>query len=238
MKITEAMAVKEYSLLVDIYAEYGIEGHTISIPRPFTGDHFRDLRDELGIDPDGLANQANQVFAENVRNNLSSRVKSAHKKNEALTEAQAKGERTDEEYEELPTQDDVDELVSAYDFSGVRISSGETTAATPFDKELARLVKLLVKNILKTSGFQDQPAPVTVAKKGDTPSTTQVSFEDFLSLVQGIVQGEGIWGEETAEDGSPSPYYTKRQDLIKQAETNVAAVQMEAEAASSNLKAA
>ena len=237
MKIVENTPVKEYNLLPDIYAEYDIENNTISIPRPFTAEHFTALREELGVDPDGLAGQVNQLMAKNITNAITSRARSVHTKNAALADAQAKGERADEEFSSLPTQATVDELVEAYNFTGIRLASNKAAVVTPFEKELTRLVKQLIKNLLKISGFQGRPGPITVAKKSADPTETQISFEDFLSLVQSVVDGEGNWGTDTLEDGSPSPYYAKRQALIAQAETNIAAVQMDVEAVSSELTA-
>lgn len=237
MKIVENTPVKEYNLLPDIYAEYDIENNTISIPRPFFAEDFTALREGLGIDPDGLANQVNQLMAKNIINAITSRARSVHAKNAALADAQAKGERADEEFSPLPTQATVDELVSSYNFTGIRLASNKAAVVTPFEKELTRLVKQLIKNLLKTSGFQGRPGPITVAKKSADPTETQIGFEDFLSLVQSVVDGEGNWGTDTLEDGSPSPYYAKRQALIAQAETNIAAVQMDVEAASSEMTA-
>lgn len=235
MKLVENTPVKEYNLPLDIYAEYDID-NTISIPRPFTAEHFAALREELGVDPDGLAGQVNQLMAKNITNAITSRARSIHTKNAALADAKAKGEREDEQFSDLPTQAIVDELVAAYNFTGIRLASNKAVV-TPFEKELTRLVKQLIKNLLKTSGFQGRPGPIIVAKKSADPTETQIGFEDFLSLVQSVVGGEGNWGTDTLEDGSPSPYYAKRQALIAQAETNIAAVQMDVEAVSSELTA-
>ena len=235
---TENAPTKTYALLQTLYASYGIEDNTIDVPQPFVGPDFTDLRESHGIDPDGFAKHVNSLLAENIRNNVASRAKAAHRRNETLAEAQANGERTDEDGEELPDQSDVDELVEAYDFSGIRTSSGESAALTPFQKELARLVRQLVRNMLKKSGFQGKPAPVSVAKKGDTPTASQISSDDFAALVEGIVNGEGPWGQETTEDGSPSAYYIKRQELIEQAEVNLRAIEMEVQEASLTLEAA
>lgn len=237
MKVAENTPVKEFNLLPEIYAEYGVDSNTISIPRPFTAEHFTTLRDELGVDPDGLAGQVNQLMAKNINNAITSRARSIHTKNAALADAQEKGERADEEFSDLPTQTTVDELVAAYNFTGIRLASSKAVVITPFEKELTRLVKQLIKNLLKSSGFQGRPGPITVAKKSAEPTETQIGFSDFSSLVQSVVEGEGNWGSENLEDGSPSPYYAKRQALIAQAETNIAAVQMDVEAVSSELTA-
>ena len=169
------------------YEANGISNHSFSIPQPFIPSMFEHLREPLGIDPAGLAKQANQVFAENLANNMASRIK----KIAAAIVAGA-------EDLVLPTQADMDELVVAYDFTGVRVG-GATAFGSPFDKIFFRVSSTFIRKLLKNSGYQDQPAPVTVAKKTAEELTEgQISYEDFEAEVTRLVEGEGPWADQEA----------------------------------------
>jgi len=229
MIIAENTPTRAKAIQADIYAEYGQPEHTFNLPRPFDAEHFGDAAKILEYDAAGFAHQSNQVLAENLSNNLSSRIKSIYKFNTELAIAQEEGQREDEESKPLPTQADLDILISAYDFSGIRAAAAETVSLTPVQKEMVTLVKKLVRNLLRASGLSSRnlSPPVTVAKKNAEATGAQVSFDEFLAMVEDVVEGEGVWGEELTEDGSPSPYYAKRAELLVQAKSNVAAVQMQ-----------
>jgi hypothetical protein len=231
MKIAANCPVKARAIQADAYAEAGMEEFTFPMPRPFTTEMFSAIAAELEIDPAGLTNQMNQVLAENLGNNLASRIRSVVKFNSELASAQENGEREDEEPRPLPTHDDLAALIESYDFSGARAGTGAAQSLTPVQREVSRLVKTLVRSILHDSGLasENMPAPVTIAKKGEAAEGNQVSWDDFLGMVEGVIDGEGPWGEEG------TPYYTKREEILEQAEANVRATQLKATDAAATL---
>lgn len=162
------------------YIAAGISDMAFNVPQPFLPEMFEHLREELGIDPVGLARQVNQVYAENLANNMASRIKKAAGK----------------EGVELPTQADMDELATSYDFS---VRTATAAFGSSFDKIFHRTASAFIRKLLKKKGYQDTPAPVTVAKKTDeTTKEGQISFEDFEIEVIRLTEGEGPWGEKEA----------------------------------------
>lgn len=162
------------------YLAAGIEDMSFNVPQPFISTMFENLRGELGIDPVGLARQVNQVYAENLANNMASRIKKA-----AGTEGAS-----------LPTQADMDELAESYDFS---VRTASAAFGSSFDKIFHRIASGFIRKLLKKKGYQDTPAPVTVAKKtAETTEEGQISFEDFEVEVIRLTEGEGPWSEKEA----------------------------------------
>lgn len=181
MIVTENTPTRQRIIQEKTYIAAGLPDMSFNIDQPFTPEMFEQLRDILGIDPVGLSRQVNQVFAENVANNMASRIKKA---------AGVEGA-------ELPTQEDMNELIASYDFS-VRTAS---TAAfgSSYDKILHRLASAFIRKLLKAKGYLGVPAPVTVAPKAaNTLTENQISFEDFQIEVSKLVEGEGNWGEKEA----------------------------------------
>jgi len=159
--------------------EYAAVSHPdfkFAIPQPFTSEHFN--VSELGVNAAGLATQVNQVLAENLANNMAAKVRSAIKSGDVL-----------------PTQEDMDALYAAYDFSGVRTRGAGGTSNALFDRLFARLAGQFIRKLLKKKGYQDMAAPVTVAKRDEEPKGNQVSFDVFEAEVQRLVDGEGPWAE-------------------------------------------
>lgn len=180
MNVLETTPVRQRIIQEKAYVEAGITDMAFSIPQPFEPAMFEHLRDELGIDPTGLARQVNQVYAENLANNMASRIKKA-----AGTEDVA-----------LPTQADMDELAASYDFS---VRTATASFGSTFDKIFHRIASGFIRKLLKKKGYQDIPAPVTVAKKtAETTGEGQISFEDFEAEVIRLTEGEGPWGEKEA----------------------------------------
>ena len=180
MKISESTPMRQRIIQEKAYVAAGIPDMNFSIPQPFLPSMFEDLRDELGIDPVGLARQVNQVYAENLANNMASRIKKAAGK-----------EDTD-----LPVQEDMDELALSYDFS---VRTATAAFGSTFDKIFHRIASGFIRKLLKKKGYQDTPAPVTVAKKAaETTAEGQISFEDFEVEVIRLTEGEGPWGEKEA----------------------------------------
>jgi hypothetical protein len=140
---------------------------------------FEVVAAELGISAQGFASQANQVLAENLGNNMAARIKKAVKDGTAL-----------------PTQADMNTLVTDYDFTGVRQSS--VAIGSLFDKIFFRLAGASIRKLLKASGYQGMPAPVTVAKRGKDAARGEIDYDTFESEVSRLMEGEGPWGEKQA----------------------------------------
>lgn len=168
--------VRYRTVLEAAYEAAGNPDFQFRIPQPFTAEHVADVV-EVGANPQGVANQLNQVLAENLSNNIAARIRAAVK-NEL----------------DLPTQEDMEALYAAYDFSGQRQSSGGT-ATSLFDRIFNRLAGQFIKKLIKRKGYREMPAPVTVAKRDEEPTQGQISFEDFEVEVTRLVDGDGPWGE-------------------------------------------
>lgn len=197
------------TVLEDIYTAAGFPEFQFQIPQPFTAEHVVGVA-ELGANPNGVANQLNQVLAENLCNNIAARVRNAAKNNQPL-----------------PTQADMDALYATYDFSGLRQSSG-TGPVSLFDRIFTRLAGAFVKRLLKKKGYQDMAAPVTVAKQNETPVGGQISYETFETEVARLVAGEGPWGEVEA-------FVSVRESMIEDAKSEEVAIRNREVAAENKL---
>lgn len=186
------------TVLEDTYTAAGFPEFQFQIPQPFTAEHVADVA-ELGASPNGVANQLNQVLAENLCNNIAARVRNAAKNGQPL-----------------PTQADMDALYEVYDFSGLRQSSG-TSPASLFDRIFTRLAGAFVKRLLKKKGYQEMNPPVTVAKQNEEPTLKQISYETFESEVSRLVEGDGPWSEVEA-------FVSVRDSLIEDAKAEEAAI--------------
>lgn len=209
MKRDENTPVRLRTIMEDVYEAAGFPDHRFAIPQPFTADHFAAVV-EVGASPVGLANQANQLICENLANNMAAKVRAAIKNGTPL-----------------PTQEDMDALYDAYDFSGVRASTGGVTTSL-LDRLFARLAGQFIRKLIKKKGYQDQPAPVTVAKRDEAPAAGQISFEDFEAEVSRLVNGEGPWGEVEA-------FVDVRADLYEEARNEEAAIRARQASAESKL---
>lgn len=205
----ENTPVRLRTIMEDVYEAAGFPDHRFAIPQPFTADHFAAVV-EVGASPVGLANQANQLICENLANNMAAKVRAAIKNGTPL-----------------PTQEDMDALYDAYDFSGVRASTGGVTTSL-LDRLFARLAGQFIRRLIKKKGYQDQPAPVTVAKRDEAPAAGQISFEDFEAEVSRLVNGEGPWGEVEA-------FVNVRADLYEEARNEEAAIRARQASAESKL---
>lgn len=199
--------VRFRTVLEAAYADAGQPDFQFCIPQPFTAENVSGVA-EVGASPQGVANQINQVLAENLCNNIAARVRNAIKNGTAL-----------------PTQDDMDTLYLTYDFSGLRQPSG-SSAVSLFDRIFSRMAGQFIKRLLKRKGYQHMVAPVTVAKKDETPTPTQISFDDFEVVVTRLVEGEGPWGEVQA-------FIDVRNNLIEDAKNEEVAVRAREVAAES-----
>lgn len=184
-------------VLEDAYVSAGNPNFTFTIPQPFTAEMVKGVT-EVGASPEGVAQQLNQVLAENLSNNLASRIRAAQKANA-----------------DLPTQVDMDELYAAYDFSGSR--SRSSVSGSLFDRLFAKTAGNFIRKLIKKKGYQSIAAPVTVAKRGEEPGPQQISYEDFENEVARLVNGEGPWSEH-------EPFINVRLELIEEAQNEEAEI--------------
>ncbi len=211
MKRNENTPIRLRVIMEDVYEAAGFPDHRFAIYQPFTADHFTGAT-EVGASPDGMANQSNQLLCENLANNMAAKVRAAVKNGTPL-----------------PTQEDMDALYDAYDFSGVRSRSSDGGASvTLFDRLFTRLAGQFIRKLIKKKGYQYQPAPVTVAKKDSTPEKGQISFADFEAEVYRLVAGDGPWGEVEA-------FIDVRADLYEEARNEEAAIRARQASAESKL---
>ena len=102
---------KRIARLVADYEAAGLDPN-MEIPQPFAANVASFYNEaalvEAGVDPVGFARQHDQVLGENLGNNFAQRVKNAKKNGLPL-----------------PDQSVMDEMVQAYDFTGVRTTSEE-----------------------------------------------------------------------------------------------------------------
>ena len=191
MKRNENTPTRKRVIQEGLYIEADQPNFSFSIPQPFTVEMVASAAEAVGANAAGLCNQMNQVLAENLGNNMASRIKKAAK-----------------DKADLPTQADMDALYDGYDFTGIR--SG-TAFGSMFDKIMFRLSGNFVRKLIKQKGYQDMAAPVTVAKRGSDAADGQISYEDFETEVTQLMEGEGPWGEKEA-------FIDLRQSLVDEAE--------------------
>ena len=178
MKAPANTPVRARTIQENLYADAGQPDFSFRIPQPFTAEHFESLR-ELGVHPGGFAQQANQVLAENLGNNMASRIKKLAKANQPL-----------------PTQEDMDQLFESYDFTGMRSSA--VAIGSLFDKIMYRLSGQFLRKLFAKKGYQDMPAPVKVAKKNAEPGDNEIAYEDFEQEIARLMEGDGPWSEKQA----------------------------------------
>lgn len=209
MKRDENTPIRLRTIMEDVYSAAGMPDFRFAIPQPFLPEHVEGVT-AVGAVQAGVANQLNQLLCENLANNMGAKVRAAVKNGTPL-----------------PTQGDMDALYDAYDFSGIRASTGGVTASL-FDRLFARLAGQFIRRLIKKKGYQGQPAPVTVAKKGEAPQAGQISFEDFEAEVFRLVAGEGPWGEVEA-------FMDVRADLHEEARNEEAAIRAREKSAEGKL---
>lgn len=200
MKISASTPTRSRIIQESLYAEAGQPDFAFKVPQPFEATMFEHIAEPLGISAAGFANQANQVLAENLGNNMASRAKKAAK-----------------EGKPLPTQDDMDALVVDYDFTGVRQSA--IALGSLFDKIFFRIAGAFIRKLLKQKGYQDMAAPVTVSKRGKDAGEKEIDYETFESEVARLMEGEGPWADKQA-------FVDLRQTLISEARAEEERVRM------------
>lgn len=209
MKRDDNIPMRSRTIQEALYEDAGIPNHSFNIPQPFTSAMLAGVAEAVGANASGLANQMNQVLAENLGNNMASRVKKAAK------------DKTD-----LPTQADMDALYDSYDFTGIRASS--VALGSLFDKIMFRLSSNFIRKLIKEKGYQDMAAPVTVARRGAEAGDQQIDYETFEAEALQLMEGEGPWAEKEA-------FIDLREALIEQARAEEERTKAAAEQAESQL---
>lgn len=187
---TDSTPTRARQVQASVYEEAGQGDFAFQVPQPFEASMFTEVA-QLGASPAGVASQLNQVLAENLSNNLASRIKKAAKDGKPL-----------------PGQEDMDTLYSAYDFSGIRTSSANIGSL--FDRCFYKAAGSFLRKLFKKKGYQDMPAPVSVAKKTADPGDQEISYEDFESEIANLMEGNGPWAEKPA-------FIQAREALIEEA---------------------
>lgn len=196
------------------YTDSGLpaEAAVFQMPRPFTEELLSSVAAALNVSAAGLANQMNQVLAENLGNNIAAKIKAAVAKKEAL-----------------PTQADLDAMVESYDFSGVRTSSKDEDSLAPLERTQYRYAAQKIRALLKAGAIaiEGMNAPVTVAKKEAEPKANQISYDQLYSFASQLVEGESVWGEtpEYDEDGNEANFGAVRATVLEAAAAEYAAAQ-------------
>jgi hypothetical protein len=190
---------KKFSRQVAAYEAAGMSPDMeIHLPFAVNLDHFFNTEALIaaGIDPMGLARQLDQVLIENIGNNLASKVKAAL----------AKGVP-------LPDQEVIDEMVAAYDFTGIRstseegMSTEERTIISEIKKALRRLISDGTFANLGPDGAKTrEPSKVVFnatriqtgpEAKGDRPTPpNSVPLENFDNLVAAAYEGVEVEFED------------------------------------------
>ena len=211
MLIPEGTPTRSRTIQGDAYEAAGYPDFSFDIPRPFTPEDFASIAEKYSVSATGLANGANQLLAENVGNNMAAKIKAIVRANETLKDG--------EEPSALPSQEDLDEMLAAYDFSGVRTSTGGTVGLSALEKALYRYARQAVRAIIKANGYPKLglTAPVSVGKKDEEAKPGQLPWEIFEEEVEMLALGEGKWAEDT-------DYALFRQErIVEPAEASVAA---------------
>lgn len=140
-----------------------VQGVTLHVPSPYTGGH---------VMSQGEADAMNQLFAENMRNSFSKKVKAAQEK--------AEGQPLSTEIlAELQAQ--MDTYTAAYSFDG----GGRQRAprvVDPVERKLHKMAEQAVVVMLNSKGYQK----------------SQISKENFQSLVDTVIATQPQLREDAA----------------------------------------
>lgn len=144
-----------------------IQGQTYTVPQPYGAGHTLNENEAAAL---------NQLLVENVRNNLSTRVKKAQ-----------------EDGGTMPSQSDVDAYVGEYEF-GVRRGGGGG-AMDPVEKEMRSIAREKVKEALRQKGvaLKDVSAKDLNAKVEQVVTANEEKLRKVAEKV--IKQREAIAGE-------------------------------------------
>lgn len=194
---------------------------TMSIVVPFTAEDDRETIESKGVNWAGLMRQMNQVFKENIGNTFGSKIRTAVSKSDPL-----------------PSQDDLNELVDKYDFSGARIST--ETGMSEEEKAFRSVLRARLKLFLRAGVFsgdwdpktgQGSPLVVQTKKEADTDTLPEgkISVEDFDSLLEAAAERAIFEYEDRPYDFSEDPEFELNDDGEVEQYNNVAAITAHAE---------
>jgi hypothetical protein len=175
--------VTAFSRQAKLYESAGLSPD-MTIPQPFAANYdyifnnpsktAHEVFAEMGIDGMGFARQADQLGKENIGNNLAARIKAA-----------AKAKRP------LPTQEDLDALVLAYDFSGARTTSEEGMSSD--ERTIFAEIKKYCRRAF-VGGVFNQPGSFNV-----TRIETAKEAEARAKAAAKLEAGESLDKDETTE---------------------------------------
>ena len=157
---------------------------------------------ERGATPAGVVRQMNQVFLENIGNALGSKARAAFANNVTP-----------------PSQEDVDAMVAAYDFSGIRASGGDS--GLPESERLFRTeLRAMLRAVARDGALDPEGNPLTVqtakeAKEDKLPEG-KISLEDFDSIVEAAAEGVAITYNELEFDFGAEVSYIEQPDGTRQ----------------------
>ena len=183
----------------DDYEAAGLDGRR-TIPLPWDESCYNIERlQELGFHIPGVIRQHNQNFVENIGNSYGARVRKAVEKGETL-----------------PNEEDFDNLVASYDYSGIRASS-ET--GMPLEERTFRtMLKKQLRNLLRNGIFSSDGSPLTVqttkeASKEELPDG-KMALEDFEVLVECAAEGAEFGYDGLSFDFSGDPEFDENGDFL------------------------
>lgn len=157
------------------YIAQGLDG-TVSLVMPVDVEDDRVSIEAKGINWPGLMRQLNQVYKENVGNLFAAAIRKALSKNEPL-----------------PGQKELDAIVAKYDFSGVRVSSGDS-GMSEAEKVFHSILRSRLKDLLRAGIFSaDRETKLTVQTQVELAENElkdgKVSVEDFETIVEAATEG-------------------------------------------------
>jgi len=157
---------------------YTIAGESFQIPQPYAEGHVLTA---------GEASQLNQVYAENIRNNLAAKVKE-------LKEAGT--------FDAESFQETVDEYCAAYQM-GVRTGGGGRTS-DPVQAEALEIARTLVRNAIKAKGIQISSVPA--AKITELAKAAIASNPKILETAKArVAEAQSLASIDLANLGSSEP---------------------------------
>lgn len=174
------------------YAEAGLDGRR-EIPLPFTLESINeDNITNLGFLPAGVVRAMNQVFVENVANIHGSQVRNAGKKNLAL-----------------PAPEAMEEILKAYNFSGIRTTSEESMPES--ERIFRSQLKKQLRSLLRQGAFSANGSHLTVqtqpeATKNELPDG-KISLEDFEILCESAAEQVAFEYDGMSFDFAGEPEY-------------------------------
>ena len=174
------------------YNDAGLDGRR-EIPLPFTLESINEENiTGLGFLPAGVVRALNQTFVENVANIHGSQVRNTIKKGLPL-----------------PAPEAMEEILKAYNFSGIRTASEESM---PEEERIFRSqLKKQLRSLLRQGAFSANGSALTVqtqpeATKNELPEG-KISLEDFETLVESAAEQVAFEYDGMSFDFAGEPEY-------------------------------